>query len=522
MEFDHVLRIIGEFGPHQRRLYVLLNLSLIPAAFQLLLQVFAGAEPSWSCLNSSANETCPRNKSHCLEIQYTSKFTSIVTEWNLICENAYKADLVQSVLMTGTLFGALILGAFADKFGRRKIWYISFTGLVMFGFASSFAPTYRIYTLLRFFTGFCIGGEILSAFVLATELIGPSYRGFAGTMAQCFFTTGILILPIVAYLVREWRTLSVLLSLPFCVFILFFRIVPESARWLIIRGRLAEAEDILSSIARKNGIAVPKILLQVHRPLSVVRNKYGCLDLFSNLKIAKVTIVLFYLWFVNTLVYYGLSLNTKHLGGDIYKNFFLSSLMELPAYLTSVCLINWIGRRRSLCYYMTIGGTACLVCLFFQTGTKPVYRILTTIFAMIGKFGISASFAVIYIYSAELLPTVVRNVGMGVCSMASRIGGICSPFVVFLGIYTRPLPMMIFGMCSFSAGLLSLILPETLNKPLPESLEETGFEGVEGMSYERLEMEQYTRGAVDSNDDVFQANDSDFDDDLVSEKTTFI
>ena len=42
------------------------------------------------------------------------------------------------------------------------------------------------------------------------------------------------------------------------------------------------------------------------------------------------------------------------------------------------------------------------------SGTKPVYRVLTTVFAMIGKFGISASFAVIYIYSAELLPTVVR------------------------------------------------------------------------------------------------------------------
>lgn len=55
-----------------------------------------------------------------------------------------------------------------------------------------------------------------------------------------------------------------------------------------------------------------------------------------------ICLILFFSFrFVNTLVYYGLSLNTKHLGGDIYKNFFLSSLMELPAYLTSVCLINW-------------------------------------------------------------------------------------------------------------------------------------------------------------------------------------
>ena len=74
------------------------------------------------------------------------------------------------------------------------------------------------------------------------------------------------------------------------------RIVPESARWLIIRGRLSEAEDILTNIARKNGISVPKILLQVSRPMSVIGNRYGCLDLFSNLKIAKITVVLFYLW----------------------------------------------------------------------------------------------------------------------------------------------------------------------------------------------------------------------------------
>lgn len=78
MEFDHVLRIIGEFGPHQRRLYVLLNLSLIPAAFQLLLHVFVGAEPIRIC--SLPNETCNRNSSACAEVEYSSKSFTIIAE----------------------------------------------------------------------------------------------------------------------------------------------------------------------------------------------------------------------------------------------------------------------------------------------------------------------------------------------------------------------------------------------------------------------------------------------------------
>ena len=75
--------------------------------------------------------------------------------------------------------------------------------------------------------------------------------------------------------------------------------------------------------------------------------------------------------------------------------------------------------------------------------------------------------------------------------------------------------MMIFGMCSFSAGLLSLALPETLNKPLPETLEEAD---LEAMPYQQIP----TEGRTLVTGDVFQANESDFDDEVVDEKTTFI
>ena len=58
--------------------------------------------------------------------------------------------------------------------------------------------------------------------------------------------------------------------------------------------------------------------------------------------------------------------------------------------------------------------------------------ILSTVLTMLGKLGISGSFAVIYVYSAELFPTVVRTTGVGAGSMSARVGGLIAPFVAEL------------------------------------------------------------------------------------------
>lgn len=52
---------------------------------------------------------------------------------------------------------------------------------------------------------------------------------------------------------------------------------------------------------------------------------------------------------------------------------------------------------------------------------------------MVGKFGITTAFCVVYAVTAELFPTVIRNMAMGTCSMAARIGTIISPFIIYLG-----------------------------------------------------------------------------------------
>lgn len=97
---------------------------------------------------------------------------------------------------------------------------------------------------------------------------------------------------------------------------------------------------------------------------------------------------------------------------------------------------------------------------------------LIVVFAMCGKLAITASYGTIYIFSAEQFPTVIRNVGMGTASMFARVGGILAPYINLLAEVWKPFPLIIFGTCALAGGLLSLFLPETLNKTLPETIED--------------------------------------------------
>ena len=106
-----------------------------------------------------------------------------------------------------------------------------------------------------------------------------------------------------------------------------------------------------------------------------------------------------------------------------------------------------------------------------QDKDRPLAYMLPSV-AMFGKFCIAASFTFVYIYSAELFPTVIRNIGMGVASSSARIGSMLAPFVVLLSDWNPSTPMLIFTVVGAVAMVLCLFLPETKDKPLPEMIED--------------------------------------------------
>ncbi|KAF5908620.1 solute carrier family 22 member 13-like [Clarias magur] len=184
----------------------------------------------------------------------------------------------------------------------------------------------------------------------------------------------------------------------FCVGIL-----PNSARWLLVNDRKEEALELLRKAATINGRPLPTTVQLDKCEGMRGKNKHTAADLVRTSQMRKRFLILLFIWFVNVLVYYGLSLGASDLGTNIYLTQFLFGLVEFPA-RTLVLFVLPYSRRLSQSAFLAVGGTACLLLLIVPEDRPNV----KTAVAMTGKFGITAAFAVIFVYTAELFPTVLR------------------------------------------------------------------------------------------------------------------
>ncbi|XP_033115700.1 organic cation transporter protein-like, partial [Anneissia japonica] len=328
------------------------------------------------------------------------------SKFDLVCDDGTKASLAQSIYFFGVLLGSVIFGSLADQIGRKITLFICVGLAFIFGIATVFAPGYWWFTILRALVGFANMGIFLIAFIIGTELVGPSKRTFAGIVIEFYFASGYMILALLAFLIREWRYLQLAITLPLVLYFLMIPFIPESVRWLISKNRLEEAEKIIRDCAETNKVYnLPDKLFEEgtrKNEKEDIQINYTMIDLFRTPNMRLKTINVLYNWMVNSLVYYGLSLSAADIGGRDYLAFFLSGLVEIPAYISCLFAIDRWGRRVVLCFYMVLGGIACFGTIWLPEG---VWR--TTV-SLIGKFGIAASFAIIYIFSAELFPTPVR------------------------------------------------------------------------------------------------------------------
>ena len=121
-----------------------------------------------------------------------------------------------------------------------------------------------------------------------------------------------------------------------------------------------------------------------------------------------------------------------------------------------------------------MSGVSCIITgmLFDEIEENKALIPAQILFSLVGKFMATASFAIVYVYTAELYPTIIRNTAIGSCSCIARIGGILALVLQLLSSYYIPAPMLLLGVAGLVAGILALYLPETVGNKLPETMEE--------------------------------------------------
>lgn len=518
MGYDEVIPHLGGFGRYQKKIYLLVCLPGILCAFHKLAGVFLLAKPEHRCelpfeqSNSSyfleeniRNLSYPidhitKNWSTCerLDAPFTDEYfkagipannsiycdswiyddskyeSSTVIEWNMVCSKSWLRATSDALFMVGVMLGSIVFGDLSDRYGRKPIFFASLVIQVIFGITAGIAPEYITYTISRIIVGATTSGVFLVAYVIAMEMVGPEDRTFAGVVCMMFFSFGYMLTAGFAYFITNWRWLQIALTLPGLLFMGYYWFIPESARWLLSKNRRVEAIAIMKNAANANNITVTDESLdellddknEEKKEIDPNLPKPSVLDLFRYPNLRKKSLLIFLDWFINSGTYYGLSWNTNNLGGNDLLNFVISGAVEIPAYTFLLFTLNRWGRKTILCGCMLTGGVFLLLTMFVPDKQNWLIIVL----AMLGKLAITASYGTIYIFSAEQFPTVIRNVGLGGASMFARVGGILAPYSLLLSDFWKPLPLLIFGALAFIGGLLSLLLPETLNKKLPETI----------------------------------------------------
>ena len=402
--------------------------------------------------------------------------------------------------LVGSIEGVLFAGILSDKLGRKLTMVISAVLFSTSALGCALSADFTQLVIYRIIGGVGIGVVSIVSPLYISEVAVAQYRGRLVSLYQLAVTVGFLGAYLVNYqllawaesgtqlsvdwlnkvfITEVWRGMLGMETLPAILFFIIIFFIPESPRWLIVRGKELKAVNILEKIY--NSITEAKSQLKETKSVltSETRSEWSLLmkpGIFKAVIIGVCIAILGQFMGVNAVLYYGPSIfeNAGLSGGDSLFYQVLVGLVNTLTTVLALVIIDKVGRKK-LVYYGVSGMVLSLVLigLYFLFGDSlGVSSLFLLVFFLFYVFCCAVSIcAVVFVLLSEMYPTKVRGLAMSIAGFALWIGtyliGQLTPWM--LQNLTPAGTFFLFAlMCVPYMLIVWKLVPETTGKSLEE------------------------------------------------------
>lgn len=402
--------------------------------------------------------------------------------------------------LIGSIVGVLFAGVLSDKFGRKLTMVISAVLFSTSAIGCALCADFNQLVVYRIIGGIGIGVVSIISPLYISEVSVAQYRGRLVSLYQLAVTVGFLGAYLVNYqllayaeghtnpgtgwfdlifVTEVWRGMLGMETLPAVLFFIIIFFIPESPRWLILKGQEVKATNILERIY----VSAKEVAFQVDETKSVLtfeaKSEWSLLlqpGIFKAVIIGVCIAILGQFMGVNAVLYYGPSIfeNAGLSGGDSLFYQVLVGLVNTLTTVLALIIIDKVGRKK-LVYYGVSGMIVSLLLIgfYFLFGDfLGVSSIFLLIFFLSYVFCCAVSIcAVVFVLLSEMYPTKVRGLAMSIAGFSLWIGtyliGQLTPWM--LQNLTPAGTFFLFAvMCVPYILIVWKLVPETAGKSLEE------------------------------------------------------
>lgn len=469
-----------QYGKYQAiRIWIFGSILAFVGAFSYAHLIFLLADPpDWKCKDPgvlTCNQKISGRESICeggdvvFNTSSPNYFKSLLVENLWICNEKYHGPSVMTANYLGGMFNSLVFGFISDLYGRKLAFSISNILYIVIRLV-----TYQLTSNYNVFVGLIILGNSFFPFglrvgyTLFTEICDEKGRKYNYIVGRVVWVLGLVLMPFIAKWCGDWYvfgTLSVSLN---CLFIFIHPYIPESPRWLVSGRKFEEAGNLINDIRKFNNLSEIDNL-EVKLATEENESKPNVKTLIGNTSLLRVFGSMALIWAVNDYFYIAGSLNAENLPGNMFTNFSLLALTELPSVFVGQFLMDRYGRRWVHCSCMVVATLPLIICIMFVTSNGEAVVGLS----IISKLASNVGWFLMWVQCIEIFPTSLRSTGLTISATFASLICMTGPFVVDLGKHDLRLPFLVFSCVGALGIIFTSLVPETKGNAISGSVDDT-------------------------------------------------